>query len=94
MSPPAAGRISAASEITLHVFPSPGNAGGSGATIAGFAVDDLEAVVDELSANGVGFERDDGARIRTDEKAFAVVGGSKGAWSKDPDGNVLGIIQV
>jgi catechol 2,3-dioxygenase-like lactoylglutathione lyase family enzyme len=81
-------------QTTLHVFPSPGSAGGSGATIAGWAVDDLERVVDELTAKGVAFERYDEARITTNEKGIAVVGDSKGAWFKDPDGNILGLIQA
>jgi catechol 2,3-dioxygenase-like lactoylglutathione lyase family enzyme len=80
-------------QTTLHVFPSPGNAGASGATIAGWAVDDLEAVVEKLTANGVGFERYDEPPITTDEKGIAVVGGSKSAWFKDPDGNILALIQ-
>jgi catechol 2,3-dioxygenase-like lactoylglutathione lyase family enzyme len=78
---------------TLHVFPSPGGAGGSGATVAGWTVDDLERVVDELTAEGVTFERYDDARITTDDKGIAVVGDSKGAWFKDPDGNILGLMQ-
>jgi catechol 2,3-dioxygenase-like lactoylglutathione lyase family enzyme len=81
-------------QTTLHVFPSPGHAGGSGATIAGWTVEDLEAVVDELAANGVSFERYDEPRITTDEKGIAVVDGGKGAWFQDPDGNLLGLIQA
>jgi catechol 2,3-dioxygenase-like lactoylglutathione lyase family enzyme len=56
-------------------------------------VDDLEAVVDELTAHGVSFERYDEPRITTDEKGIAVVDGSKGAWFTDPDGNIFGLIQ-
>jgi catechol 2,3-dioxygenase-like lactoylglutathione lyase family enzyme len=92
---PDGGRTYACGEqTTLHVFPSPGSAGGSRATIAGWTVDDLEAVVDELAASGVSFERYDAPQITTDEKGIAVVGGSKGAWFKDPDGNILGLIQA
>ena len=35
-------------QSTLHVFPSPSGAGASQATVAGWTVNDLEAVVDEL----------------------------------------------
>lgn len=80
-------------QTTLHVFPSPGGAGASGATIAGWTVDDLERVVAELTAKGVTFERYDDARIATDERGIAVFGDSKGAWFKDPDGNILGLVQ-
>jgi catechol 2,3-dioxygenase-like lactoylglutathione lyase family enzyme len=78
---------------TLHVFPSPGDAGRSQATIAGWAVDDLEAVVDELTVAGVALERYDAPPITTDEKGIAVLGASKAAWFKDPDGNMLGLLQ-
>jgi len=78
---------------TLHVFPSPAGAGASGATVAGWTVDDLEHVVDELTANGVTFERYDDEQISTNEKGIAVFGDSKSAWFKDPDGNVLALVQ-
>jgi hypothetical protein len=56
-------------------------------------VDHVEAVVDNLTASGVAFERYDAPPLVTDEKGVAVVGDSKAAWFKDPDGNVLGLIQ-
>lgn len=80
-------------QTTLHVFPSPAGAGASGATVAGWTVDDLEHVVDELTANGVTFERYDDEQISTNEKGIAVFGDSKSAWFKDPDGNVLALVQ-
>jgi catechol 2,3-dioxygenase-like lactoylglutathione lyase family enzyme len=80
-------------QTTLHVFPSPAGAGASGATVAGWTVDDLEQVVAELTASGVTFERYDDAQISTNEKGIAVFGDSKGAWFKDPDGNVLALVQ-
>lgn len=79
---------------TLHVFPSPAGLHGSNATIAGWAVDDLERIVDELAANGVTFEQYDDAAIRTDDKGIAVMGESKSAWFKDPDGNLLAVVQM
>jgi catechol 2,3-dioxygenase-like lactoylglutathione lyase family enzyme len=82
-----------AEQTTLHVFPSPAAAGASGATVAGWTVDDLEHVVDELTASGVTFERYDEEQISTNEKGIAVFGDSKSAWFKDPDGNVLALVQ-
>jgi catechol 2,3-dioxygenase-like lactoylglutathione lyase family enzyme len=79
-------------QTTLHVFPSP-SAAASGATVAGFTVDDLELLVDELTANGVAFERYAGGEVATDDKGIAHFGDSKGAWFKDPDGNVLALVQ-
>jgi catechol 2,3-dioxygenase-like lactoylglutathione lyase family enzyme len=80
-------------QTVLHIFPSPGNAGRSHATVAGWYVDDLGEVVADLTASGVAFERYDQSPITTDEKGIAVLGSSKGAWFKDPDGNTLGLLQ-
>jgi catechol 2,3-dioxygenase-like lactoylglutathione lyase family enzyme len=91
---PDGGRTYQCGEKTeIHVFPSPGNAGTSTSTVAGWFVDDVEAVVDDLTASGVAFERYDGPSVVTDEKGIAVVGDSKAAWFRDPDGNVLGLLQ-
>src|SRR5919108_2831576 len=78
-------------QTTLHVFPSPSAGRGTGATVAGFTVDDLEQIVDELTAAGVTFERYDDERISTDDKGIAVFGKSKSAWFKNPNGNVLAL---
>jgi len=75
---------------TLHVFPSP-LAQASGATAAGWVVEDVEGTVDELAANGVTFEQFGDGPFATDEKGLARIGDQVGAWVKDPDGNVLGI---
>jgi catechol 2,3-dioxygenase-like lactoylglutathione lyase family enzyme len=77
----------------VHVFPSAAGGGASGATLAGWQVDDLERIVDELSANGVSFERYDQEPIVTDDRGIAIVGQTKSAWFKDPDGNVFAIVQ-
>jgi len=75
----------------LHIYPSPENAGKSPATLAGFAVDDVESAVDELSGRGVTFEQYDQPPIETDEKGIATFGDTKIAWLKDPDGNIIAI---
>jgi catechol 2,3-dioxygenase-like lactoylglutathione lyase family enzyme len=75
----------------VHVFPS-ANAGGSGATVAGWAVSDVEAEVEELSSNGVSFEQY-GDPLNTDERGIANLPSGRGAWFKDPDGNVLGMFE-
>jgi catechol 2,3-dioxygenase-like lactoylglutathione lyase family enzyme len=78
---------------SIHVYPSPANAGKSTATLAGFEVDDIERTVDELAANGVSFEQYDIDPIKTDEKGIARIGDVKSAWMKDPDGNIVSVIQ-
>lgn len=91
---PDGGRTYQCGEHTiLHVFPSSGDAGRSHATVAGWYVDDVEEVVDDLTANGITFERYDQPPVTTDEKGIAILGASKGAWFKDPDGNTLGLLQ-
>jgi catechol 2,3-dioxygenase-like lactoylglutathione lyase family enzyme len=75
---------------SLHVYPSPPHAGMSTATLATWYVDDVEQVVDELSAKGVTFEHYEG--LTTDEKGISPrAGGGKVVWFKDPDGNTFAI---
>ena len=79
----------------IHVYLSPEHAGRSTATLAGWGVDDVERVVDELTSKGVTFERYDEGPIVTDEKGIATFeGGAKVAYFKDPDGNTLSISQA
>ena len=75
---------------TLHIFPSE-FARASGATAAGFVVDDVEGTVDELIANGVTFEQYDDGPTSTDGRGIARMGDFVGAWLKDPEGNVLAL---
>ena len=77
----------------IHIYPSPDNAGKSGATLAAFETDDIEKQVDELSAAGATFEQYDLEGLKTDEKGIAEFGGQRGGWLKDPDGNILGVWQ-
>jgi len=78
---------------SLHVYPSPTNAGKAAGTVATWYVTDLELVVDELSAAGVTFERYDDPSLRTDAKGIHVLDDGKVAWFKDPDGNTFAIEQ-
>jgi len=60
-------------------------------TILNFPVDDVEAAVDELTAEGVEFERYEG--FEQDEKGIARGGGGPTiAWFKDPSGNILSVL--
>ena len=77
----------------IHIYPSPANAGSSGGTVAAWEVVDLEATVDQLTANGVVFEQYDTEHFRTNEKGIAELGDERVAWFKDPDGNSYGIVQ-
>jgi catechol 2,3-dioxygenase-like lactoylglutathione lyase family enzyme len=60
-------------------------------TILNFAVDDIDAAVDELSARGVSFERYDG--FNQDEKGISRGNGPSIAWFTDPAGNILAVLE-
>ena len=60
-------------------------------TILNFPVEDIDNVVDDLTARGVRFERYDG--FAQDEKGIFREEGPYIAWFKDPAGNVLSVLQ-
>ena len=59
-----------------------------GQTVAHFEVADLDAVIAELTGRGITFE--DYETPRT-VNHIAQIGPARGAWFKDPDGNVFGL---
>jgi catechol 2,3-dioxygenase-like lactoylglutathione lyase family enzyme len=80
-----------AGDTVIHVFTSP-SAGNATATVAGWGVDDVDATVEALAAQGVTFEIYNDGPIITDAKGVATfAGGAKVAYFKDPDGNILSI---
>lgn len=67
-------------------------AGSNKATAATWDVgDDLERVVEALTAKGVAFEHYDMPGM-TRQGAVHVAGGMRAAWFKDPDGNIHALI--
>jgi catechol 2,3-dioxygenase-like lactoylglutathione lyase family enzyme len=62
-------------------------------TLMGWVVDDVEITVKELSNQGVTFEHYDMPGLKTDANGIAELGGEKGAWFKDPEGNILSVFQ-
>lgn len=66
-------------------------------TVLNFVVEDIDVVVDELTALGIVFERYDEDMLKTDAKGIARSSGDMGptgiAWFKDPAGNFLSLIQ-
>jgi catechol 2,3-dioxygenase-like lactoylglutathione lyase family enzyme len=62
-------------------------------TLIGWGVDDIESVVDDLTSKGVTFEQYDMGELKTDAKGIAAMGPEKGAWFKDPEGNILSLWQ-
>jgi catechol 2,3-dioxygenase-like lactoylglutathione lyase family enzyme len=59
-----------------------------GQTVAHFEVDDIDAVIRELTSRGITFEE---YEMPKTVNFIAQVGPARGAWFKDPDGNVLGV---
>jgi catechol 2,3-dioxygenase-like lactoylglutathione lyase family enzyme len=78
----------------LFVYLSPENAGKSPATLAGWAVDDLDQTMDELASRGVVFEHYDQPGIKTDDGGVFDSGRFRAAWVTDPDGNTLALTEV
>jgi catechol 2,3-dioxygenase-like lactoylglutathione lyase family enzyme len=84
--------------LTLHiaggrdiiVYPKPDHEPAT-YTILNFPVEDVEKVVDDLTARGVTFERYEG--FEQDEKGIAHGPGPEIAWFKDPAGNILAVLQ-
>ena len=73
----------------LTVFQSE-TAGKSGATMATWYVEDLDQLVDELTAAGVKFLRYD--QLDHDARGITVrAGGGRIAWFQEPDGNTFAV---
>jgi catechol 2,3-dioxygenase-like lactoylglutathione lyase family enzyme len=62
-------------------------------TLGGFVVNDFDAAAAKLREKGVKFEDYDMPGIKTVD-GVAELGGMKGAWFKDPEGNILSIAQM
>jgi catechol 2,3-dioxygenase-like lactoylglutathione lyase family enzyme len=59
-----------------------------GQTVAHFEVDDIEAVVKDLTSRGVEFQEYETPKT---VDLIAQVGPARGAWFTDDDGNVFGV---
>jgi catechol 2,3-dioxygenase-like lactoylglutathione lyase family enzyme len=63
-------------------------------TLLGWIVDDMDSVVDDLTSKGVTFEQYDMPGMKTDARGIVEMApGEKGAWFKDPEGNILSVWQ-
>jgi catechol 2,3-dioxygenase-like lactoylglutathione lyase family enzyme len=63
-----------------------------GYTVLGWEVDAIDKAVVELGGRGIDFERYQGM-VQDQMGIWNAPGGSKVAWFKDPDGNVLSVSQ-
>ena len=71
------------------VFPSSGKPSGTH-TQMGIEVEDVEGAVKDLQAKGVKFEEYDMPGLKT-VNGVADFGGTKGAWFKDSEGNLIAL---
>jgi catechol 2,3-dioxygenase-like lactoylglutathione lyase family enzyme len=62
-------------------------------TAAGWIVDDVEKVVEELRGRGVVFEEYDFPGLKT-VNGVAEIEGERAAWFKDSEGNILAVSQM
>ena len=76
----------------IFLYPS-GGAGTSQASQAFWQVDDLAAEVADLRKRGVVFEEYDLPGLKT-VNGIATGGGTKAAWFKDTEGNIIALIQA
>ena len=79
-------------DTTVNVYRSE-YAGTNKATALNFDVDDIESEVKELKDKGVFFEHYDLPGLEQHGDLYVGEGGFKTAWFKDPDGNILSLIQ-
>jgi len=79
-------------DTTVNVYRSE-YAGTNKATALNFDVDDIESEVKELKDKGVFFEHYELPGLEQHGDLYVGEGGFKTAWFKDPDGNILSLIQ-
>ena len=86
------GIIYRSGDSTFSLYPT-GFAGTAQHTLGAFMVRDVEATVADLRGRGVTFEDYDLPGLKTVD-GIADLGGIKGAWFKDPEGNILSVVQL
>ena len=78
-------------DTVINVYRSE-HAGTNKATALTFAVDDIEAEVRELKDKGIFFEQYDMPGLEKQGDLY-VAEGMKTTWFKDPDGNILSLLE-
>ena len=76
----------------IFLYPKPNHAPAS-FTVLNFQVDDIEEAVQELAPLGIKLEHYDLPDIKTDDRGIFSGPGARIAWFKDPDGNILSVIE-
>lgn len=76
--------------LFVYIRPEPSKADN---TAANWMVADVDALADELISRGLKLETYDMPDMHFDARGVATMGEVKGAWIKDPDGNILSFTQ-
>ena len=74
------------------LFSSSGASSGAHTQLA-FDVEDIDAEAARLRENGVKFEDYDSPGMKT-ENGLAEIGGGRGGWIKDTEGNLIAVFQL
>jgi catechol 2,3-dioxygenase-like lactoylglutathione lyase family enzyme len=77
---------------TVLIYPKPNHTPAT-FTILNFAADNVDEAVDELAKRGVRFEICNQPSVKTGERGIFRGGRPVIAWSKDPAGNFLSILE-
>ena len=77
--------------LFIYLRPEPSTADN---TAANWMVADIDAVVDELINRGVKLEVYEMPGVEYDARGVSSMGEMRGAWIKDPDGNILSLTQA
>lgn len=85
-------QMQAGEGTSFYVFRSMGRPSGDH-TQLNFEVDDLDAVMAEMKEAGVTFETYDYPEFKSDANGVVEIpgGGGRGAWFKDPEGNLIAL---
>jgi catechol 2,3-dioxygenase-like lactoylglutathione lyase family enzyme len=75
----------------VFVYPS-SFAGSNKATAAAWNIKDVDGAVEELKSKGISFEHYDDLPDVKIEGDVHIMGDLRAAWFKDPDGNILNIV--
>ena len=80
---------------TNRLFLYPAQARSSGEfTQAVIQVTDVRAAVEQMKSRGVEFEEYDTPETRTEGGIARMLGGGEGAWFKDSEGNLVGVVRA
>jgi predicted enzyme related to lactoylglutathione lyase len=77
----------------LFIYPAQARSSGEFSQVV-LQVTDVRAAVEELRGHGVEFEEYDTPETRTENGVARTPDGGEGAWFKDSEGNLVGIVRA